>query len=292
MKKQPVTKNVKASLPEKPVWKPARSVLIALLAVTVALALLCGVFGGLLIANRVSESKENASFRYDKAKIKDYLADLSAALVTGYDNIPGKEVKPTGVDEEAVKRYINSILLQSAKAVNGGKVSKTTALGYADQVGLLILEVTMDGQRVETEYFENAYESAAIQLGAAVFGEDFDKKIEGLIPMNTGKITFLPTGKPVEGDIIAVTYTATIEGEDEAYESWSNLRMDTANPRNALLCEQILANCETVGQQFSFDMTHDIDEDGDEETVAYRVTVGAIVTEEDVTEITFTLPED
>ena len=132
MKKQPVKKVVKASLPEKSVWKPGRSVLIALLAVTVAFAVLCGVFGGLLIANRASENAENASFRYGKTKIKDYLTNFSAALVTGYDNIPGKEVKPTGVDEEAVKLYINSILLQSAKAVNGGKVSKTTALGYAE----------------------------------------------------------------------------------------------------------------------------------------------------------------
>ena len=299
-RKQPVT-GKKAALPEKAVWKPTRSVLVALMAVTVALAILCGVFGGLLIARRAAEKAETASYRYDKIKIKEYLAGFSADMVTGYDNIPGKDVKPTGVDEAAVKEYINSLLLQNAKAVNSGKVSKTGVIGYADAVGLYILEVSLDGERVETEYFENAFEVATLQVGGKVFGEEFDEKLIGLVPTGTGTLTFL-TVDPVtkaplsfgKGDVLTVSYTATIEGEDEAYESWSNLRIDTANPRNKLLCDAILAKSETVpvGQQFGFELTHDVDEDGEEEKVSYLVTVGAIVTEENVKEITFTLPAD
>ena len=299
-RKQPVT-GKKAALPEKAVWKPTRSVLVALMATTVVLAILCGVFGGLLIADRVAEKAETTGFRYDKIKIKDYITNFSADMATGYDNIPGKDVKPTGVDEAAVKLYINSLLLQNAKAVNGGKVSKTGVIGYADEVGLYILEVFLDGERVETEYFENAFEVATLQVGGKVFGEDFDEKLTGLVPTGTGTLTFLAvdpvTKAPLrfgKGDVLTVSYTATIEGEDEAYESWSNLRIDTANPRNKLLCDAILAKSETVpvGQQFSFELTHDIDEDGEEEKVSYLVTVGAVVTEENVKEITFTLPAD
>lgn len=300
-KKKPVTQK-KAALPPKLVWKPSRSVLVALVALAVVFALLCGVFGALLIARRVEEKAETASYPYHKTNIKDYIADFSAAMVTGYNSIPGKHMKLTDLDEAAVKQYINSLLLENAAAVNGGKVSKTGTVGYADAVGFYVLEMLDEtGKRIESEYFETGFEVATLQVGAMVFGEEFDEKLTGLVPTETGTLLFQTidpdTKAPLmfrEGDILAVSYTATIEGETEAYESWSNIRIDTANPRNELLCDAILAKSgtEPVGQQFTFELTHDIDEDGENEKVTYRATVSAVVTEEDVTELTFTLPAD
>ena len=273
-------------------WAPKRSTLVTLLCFTLVFAILSGLFGAYLIKDYFDEKAESATFNYEKIDISDYVPGFSSAMVSGLKDIPGKDVKPTDVDADSVKKYINSVLLENATAVNGGKANKTKPVGYADQVALYILEVTLDGTLVDTEYFENAYEVGTIQVGAEIFGKDFDDKLIGLVPENTGKVTFLTVGKPVRGDVLSVSYTATIDGEDEAYESWTNLRIDTASPRNEALCDAILSGCETVGQRFTFTLTHDIDDDGEDEKVEYAVTVGAIVTEEEVAEITFVLPED
>lgn len=303
MKKQKPVTGKRAALPEQAIWKPKRSVLVALLAVAVALAILCSVFGALLIAERVSENGKNETFRYDKTKIKNYIANFSAEMVTGYDNIPGKDVKPTGIDEAAVKAYIDSVLLENAKAVNGGRVSKSAVVGYADEVSLYVLEVLLDGKRVETDYFDTGFEAAAFQVGAALFGEDFDKKLMALekAPKDMGTVAFRTVekdGTPLslknieKGTVLSVSYTATIDGETAPYENYSSMRLNTADPRNALLCEQLLAKSEVVGQQVEFELTHDIDGDGDEEKVAYKAVVAAVVEEKDVIEISFTLPAD
>ena len=297
-KKQPtVTK--KAALPPKEPWAPRRSLLVILFAVAIAFAVLSGVFGGLLIGYAAADRAETAGFRYDKTKISDYIENFSAALVTGKTDIPGKDVKPTGVDEKSVKAYINGILLDNATAANGEKTEKHKEIGYADYVSVYLLEVTLDGERVETDHFENAYQVGWIQIGRETFGEDFDDKLIGLIPSETGSIIFLSGGdaEPKAGDVLSVSYTATIEGEDVPYESWSNIRLDTAAPRNEALCEAILNGCEAVGQRFSFDLTHDIDEDGEDEKVSYSVTVNAVVLEEgadgrEIASFEFKLPED
>ncbi len=273
-------------------WVPKRSLLITLLCITIVFAILSGLFGGYLLKAHLDEKAENATFDYEKIKITDYIPGFSAAMVTGKTDIPGKDVKPTGVDETSVKKYINSVLLQNATPADGGKINKNKPVGYADQVAIYIMEVLLDGERVETEYFENAYEVGNIQVGAEIFGKDFDDKLIGLVPVNTGTVTFSSVGKPVAGDVLSVSYVATIDGEDEAYESWENQRIDTAAPRNKALADAIVAHCETVGQRFSFTLTHDIDDDGKEEKVKYDVTVGAIVTEKDVAEISFLLPAD
>ena len=296
MNQKQTKQNQKTTLPLGAPWVPSRTLLTILLAVAVVLALISGVFGGLLARYAVLDKGESTPFRYTKTDITDYVADFSATLVTGKTDVPGKDVKPTAVDDETVKKYINDILLDKAASTATGKLNKTAAVDYADVLYLRLLWVSENGQRIENAPFGGGYGATTLQIGAWAFGEEFDEKLVGLIPAETGKLTFLDHGALsallAEATALSVTYNATIEGEDEVYESANSLRLDLNDPADALLCDKLLSVCETVGQLYTFTLTHDIDEDGEDEKVEYQAKIDAVVKEENVKEITFALPDD
>ncbi len=296
MNQKQTKQNQKTTLPPGAPWVPSRTLLTILAAVAVALALVSGVFAGLLARYRVLDTEENASFRYTKTDITDYIESFSAAMVTGRNDVPGKDAKPVAVDDETVKKYINDILLDRAASTATGKLNKTAAVDYADVLYLRLLWVSENGQRVENAPFGGGYGAINLQLGAWTFGEELDEALTGLIPAETGKLTFLDSGTLsdllAEGTALAVTYNATIEGEDEVYESASSLRLALEDPADKLLCDKLLDVCETVGQLYTFTLTHDIDEDGEDETVEYQAKIDAVVKEENVKAVTFAIPDD
>lgn len=292
-----------APLPPKEPWVPSRFLLCILLAVAIALALVSGVFGALLVHYALSDDKDD-SFRYMNTNIADYIADFSAATVTGKHNIPGKDVKPEAVDDEMVKEEIDLFLLSNATAVDG-KTNKTAVVDYADLLAVYILDMTVADEngnetRVQTKYFETSYTARQFQIGAKTFGKGFDDALLNgkIIPVETGKLTFMTAGRTAdlikeEGvTAISVSYTATIAGEEQAYEGQSGLRLTLSSSRNELLYNAVVEKCEMVGQRYTFDLTHDIDGDGEDEKVSYAAVVEAVVKEEDVLKLTFTLPED
>ncbi|MCQ2386732.1 MAG: hypothetical protein MJ078_08735, partial [Clostridia bacterium] len=88
----------------------------------------------------------------------------------------------------------------------------------------------------------------------------------------------------------ALTYSVTVDGEDSPYESISSDRFDLAEEDQALSAA-ILQNIRAIGEEFSFDLTLDIDKDGEDELCHYKAAVEAVVTENPI-QIVATLPSD
>lgn len=233
----------------------------------------------------------DSSFDYSALDINAFLPGFSASMVTG-NVIAGAEAKVDDVDDEAVIKYINSLLLNNKTPEKSGKVNKTEAISYADSVYLYVLYISKDGETIDVDYFNNAYaQGGEYVVGAETFGEDFDSKLIGLIPRESGTVEYITVGDIADGDVLCVTYEATIDGEEKAYKGFANERWDLSALKEDKR-EAVLENCKAIGQQFTFDLTEDIDEDGDEELVHYKATVSAIALEENVYTLKATLPED
>jgi len=242
---------------------------------------------------------QQSTFDYAAADMNLYLPGFAASMVTGI-TVPGREHKVDAVTDENVEKYINSMLLfqldQNEENYlyrvlsNKGKANKTEPMDYADTAFVYILYVEHNGEKLSIDYFNNAYaEHGEITIGGATFGEDFDSKLMGLVPRDAGTVEFITVGTVGATDIALVTYEATIDGEDKAYETLTLERWDM-NTVDSVFRDAVVGK--PIGQEFTFDALHDIDEDGEDEKVHYKATVGAVALEENVYVLSAELPDD
>ncbi len=290
----PVTEAVKV-----PVYK--KRGMLVLLSVLLAVAVLLNAALIVVMAVRASGDDTGAGtdaptsalggFTYTENLIKEYFAAFGADKVTGL-TVAGKDDKIDEIDDEYVTEYINEKILGLAAVSDGGKVNKTQPVDFADVVYLYILYVEKDGEKIGIDHFNSAYSAlAGIQVGAAKLGKEFDEKLMGLIPKDSGSVETDVMGTVSADDVIIITYEATVDGEKEPYESLALERWDLTETETAVK-DALLGACQAIGEEFTFDATHDIDGDGDEELVHYTATVSAVAYEENILKITATLPED
>ena len=289
-----------ASTPKKSFPNRILSVILAVL------ILWSGALGAYLaLGERANESgSENAStaFDYAGASIKDYLAAFSSALLTG-KTFAGKEYAlDKNVSEADAKAYINSLILANAKTSDGGKLNKTKPMDYADKLFFYVLKVdkvNADGTytTLDTDYFINAFiQSGQIQIGSNVLGEEFDSAIRGKAPLELGGVILRENGYAQDGEetVFIVSYEATLDGEDTVYKTANGERFDMLTESGAFadaIKEKLSSGSVVLGENFSLDLTHDIDEDDEVELVHYSVNVNAAV-KENAHVIEATLPED
>lgn len=297
--------------------KPAlRRPLILLTAVLVVLSLLTAVFAVFTFVDFSDDgttggnNSGGTAFDYYTANLADYIA-INKDMISGL-TIPGFGKGVDAVTPENVKKYIDSILL-SAVALKDEQLSSPSnyadavkwseAIDYADEVFLYILRVEKaDGTRVAEKHFENAYiEAGRIQIGMGYFGDDFDNKLLGLVPKDTGSFEKRTRGEVSADDVILITYTATEtiksneEGKEDTvknHKNYAGIRMDLAEITDTAFRDALLGAYGTVGQYFSFEYEEDIDEDGDKETVKYEGIIDAVIEDETSYKLTATLPDD
>ncbi len=291
----PVTETV-----EVPIYKKRGA--LEFLSVLLAILILLNAALIVLMAVRAADGDDASAgtdaptgaldgFTYTENLIKEYFAAFGADKVTGL-TVAGKDYKIDEIDDEYVTEYINAEILNLATVSDGGKVNKTKPVDFADIVYLYILYVEKDGERIGIDHFNNAYsELVGVQVGAAKLGKDFDEKLMGLIPKDSGNVETDVMGTVSADDVIIITYEATVDGEKEPYESLALERWDLGET-DAAVKEALLGACRAIGEEFTFDATHDIDGDGDEELVHYTATVGSVAYEENILKLTATLPED
>ena len=230
-------------------------------------------------------------FKYTENLIKQYFSAFGNDKVTGL-TVAGKDFKIDEIDDEYVTDYINALILELATASDGGKINKTKPTDFADVVYLYMLYAEKDGEKLAIDHFTNAYSSLAnMQIGAGKLGKDFDQKLMGIVPANFGSLETDTMGTVSENDVIVISFEAKIDGETSAekilvQERWDLKELDAA------IKTPLLAACKAIGEEFTFDATHDIDEDGENELVHYTATVDAVAHENNVAKITATLPED
>ncbi len=285
----PTEPAVSADKAKSPAHRRNLSLLIACIAVFVAFCTVTSfLVADIVGANRPAETpNEDLPFNYSELDIKDYFADFSASEVTGL-TIPGKEYSVAEVDEEYIKDYINYLFRASAKVEVSG--NRSEPVDYADQLYIYILSAKYNGESVQDDYFINAYgQSNPLIIGDKTFGEEFDNALIGLIPADS-YYTHKTSASVTDTSVITLSYNATIEGEEKAYKSVSNLRLDLATA-DSYLKTPLLAAAPVVGQQFEFTAVYDIDDDGEDETVKYEAFINSVL-EETPFVFTATLPED
>lgn len=289
---------------------------ITLIAVLVALSLLTAAFAVFTFVDFSDDGNDgntptgSTSFDYFSALLADYIA-LTRDKVTGL-TLPGFESRVDEVTEDSVKAYINKILLSSVALTSEDLADPSSyasaakwsqAIDYADEVFLYITRVeTADGTRVGEGHFENAYmEAGRLQIGMEYFGKEFDDRLIGLVPKDTGYFETRTKGDVASDDVIILTYTATetIKATEEGkadtvknHKNYTGIRMDLSEVKDAAWRDALLAAYGTVGQYFSFEYEEDIDGDGDKETVKYEGMIDAVVENEAPYALTATLPEN
>lgn len=281
---------------------------ITALAILLAVLILANAALALLLAlgdkAKDDGAKENAAFDYASQSIKDYFAAFSADLFKG-NTYAGKELAIDKTDMQAyAKKYINSMILAQAAVADSGKTNKTELFDYADKVYFYILfaeKVNGDGttSALDTDYFGNAYaQMGELQIGSLLLGEEFEKALlaQGKAPIDLGNAVYREHGLIGDGEetVVIVSYEAKIDGEEDVFATVNGVRVDLAQATDALdkaLKAKLADGKAPIGETFKLDVTHDIDEDEDEELVHYTVTLNAAVTEEAYT-IDAALPED
>lgn len=230
-------------------------------------------------------------FKYTENLIKQYFSAFGNDKITGL-TVAGKDFKIDEIDDEYVTDYINAQILGLATVSDGGKINKTKPADYADVVYLYILYAEKDGEKLAIDHFTNAYSTLAdMQIGAAMLGKEFDQKLMGIIPADFGTLETDTMGTVSADDVIVISLEAKIDGETAAEKILTQERWDLKE-LDAAVKTPLLAACKAIGEEFTFDATHDIDEDGENELVHYTATVDAVAYENNVTKITATLPED
>lgn len=294
-----------------------RRTLIMLVAILVALSLLTATFAVFVFVDfsdkgttKPNGGTSGTSFDYFTAVLADYIA-LSKDQITNL-TIPGFGYEIDEVTKETVTDTINKILLggvalSEAELADPSKyasaVKWSQAIDYADEVFLYILRVEdANGNRVGEKFFENAYmDSGRMQIGMGSFGDEFDNKLIGLVPKDTGYFEKRTKGDVFADSTILISYTAsetvksTEEGKEDTvknHENFSALRMELAACEDTAWRDALLAAYGTVGQYFSFEYEVDIDEDGDKETVKYEGVIDAVIEKETSYPLTATLPDD
>ena len=230
-------------------------------------------------------------FKYTENLIKQYFSAFGNDKITGL-TVAGKDFKIDEIDDEYVTDYINAQILGLATVSDGGKINKTKPTDYADVVYLYILYAEKDGEKLAIDHFTNAYSTLAdMRIGAAMLGKEFDQKLMGIIPADFGTLETDTMGTVSADDVIVISLEAKIDGETAAEKILTQERWDLKE-LDAAVKTPLLAACKAIGEEFTFDATHDIDEDGENELVHYTATVDAVAYENNVTKITATLPED
>ena len=267
-----------------------RRPLIVLLSVFVALCLLVSALAVFTFVDFSEEGSGNAGgqttvpgFDYYTALLSDYLTYTDATF-KGL-TLPGFESRVDAVTLESTKKYINEILLSQVDSYDdeGNMTSYipkyTEAIDYADEVFLYIVRVEKDGERVDVNYFENAYmETGNIQIGMEYFGKEFDDKLIGIVPADTCYFETRTTGAFDEDDVILLSYTVTEtvkstdkdkENEVKNHKNLAGERIDLSE-KDAAWTKLLIDNAKVVGQYFTFEYEEDIDEDGEKEKVKYK----------------------
>ena len=285
-----------------PVAKEAKW-FVALVAALLALATLASVLFGFLVVRWTEDPYLSV---YDTMRMKDYL-DTSAMGKSFYSG--GKydmsSLYRGEVTEEELEDYLKTLLLQNRKEIALGQ--KNTAIGYGDDVAYYIVGVKdKDGKAVLTNDFAaSSYTSSTLTVGKEAFGADFDEKLTGVKPSETGLQT-VTSGTLTGDEILIITLNAykgtrktdANDADENKNYSWSSTadkalsqaRLDLAAQqeafRNALVGK-------TVGEDISFilynyKLTDDSSKASD--AVRFELKVHAIA-KETVKEITFHVPE-
>ena len=285
-----ISVNASPSSERTPIYKNRKITVIlsALLAVLILLnAALALLFA---LGDKDDGTDSPVSFSYADADIKDYISSFSAALFTG-KTFAGKEYAIDDVDDDYVKRVINSEVLSKAEVANSGNVNKTSPIGYADMVYFYILsvkEIDADGvtlKEIDDSFFVNAFtQIGELQVGAELLGKEFDSALLGKAPSELGLATFREHGYAGEGGetVFVFSYEAKIDGKDTVAKAVNGARLDTSKPKGAIedaLAAKLAGGSVALGESFTLDLTHDINEDEKDELVHYTVTVNAAVSE-------------
>lgn len=297
--------------------KPShRKLLITLISVLVALSLLTAA-GAVFTFVDFSEdgttdgtgTTTGTAFDYFTAPLGEYIT-LTESMVKGLI-LPGYDSRVDEVNEENVRKYINTILLE-AVALKEEEISQKSysasvkwsePIDYADDVFLCIAYVEKDGKRVDVPFFENAYmDPGRLQIGMEYFGKEFDDALLGLTPMNAGSYERRTKGEAAADDVVIITYTATEtvkaaeEGKEDTVKNHKNVesqRLELGRVEDSAWRDALLAACnKTVGQYFAFDYEEDVNGDGTKEKLKYEGVIDAVVYNETFEEIEATLPGD
>ncbi|MBP3436962.1 MAG: hypothetical protein J6K61_03525 [Clostridia bacterium] len=269
--------------------KYRQHVILAAIALVLVVALILSIVWLVKAGDFTTTQDDIPYFDYEASKPLSYMTDFSLDKFKGL-SVGGKGQEVTlEITDDYVKDYINvNLLLAQKKATNKSLAERSTAITYADEVYFYVLGIYKDGERVLADDFGRTYEEKSMVVGSLYFGKDFDEKIIGFVPMTTS-LEMRNNGAFSATDIISATYTATVKDEKTPTVSLSGARIDLAQAEEGFR-NAILAASTTVGKQFEFDYTEDIDGDGETEEVHYVMTVNTVVTE-NAASVTFTFPE-
>lgn len=295
---------------------PYRTRLIVLLSVFIALCLLAGTLAIFTFVDFSDSTSTGGSsggtngngegFIYRDTAIGDYIT-LTESMIKGL-TVAGGDSRIEDVTDEDIKKSINLALLSAVATTETNKDAgnfvpkKTVAATYADELYLYILYVTNeDGERVLPNFFNTAYmEVAFLQIGMESFGPEFDEKLIGLVPKDTGSFEVRTMGSVSADDVICLTYTVTetiLAAEEGGEETAKTHKTISAERMELALADEawrtlLLENYGAIGQKFSFEYEEDADKDGDKEKVTYEGVITAVIEDETYYQITAKLPDD
>ncbi len=218
--------------PEK---KASKGKTIALVALTLVIAIAAGIVIGLLIVNK---DKTEPPVDYMKDDLSKYIT-ISKEDYSGYTiDIPLDELT-----DGLVMNRINS-LLTSKKTLNkdfGGGFMKSVALSLGDEAYIYFRGYTVDENGRENDFegssnFEEE-DPSIIEVGTGNVIENgevsgrfipgFGEALAGIVPMNYDPFELIREGKIQAGDVIYLTYTVISE---KGNKTVSKERIDLALP--------------------------------------------------------------
>ncbi|MBP3436963.1 MAG: hypothetical protein J6K61_03530 [Clostridia bacterium] len=283
---------------------PEKFWLYAALAVVIALAVVVITLCGIALHRTLTAPKYPSLL--DTVDLEDY-------LVAHRVNYTGHTVKLTNTsaytdeDFEADKK---TVIFNNRKLLAGSQ--RDVTLGTGDTVYFYIIGAKdAEGNPIAKDAFAayNYTSYLSVTLGADhVFGETLDAALSGLNPATLGTVRNVVTsGDITEDSVVGLTYEMYVSsGKNAAGEyTWKTSATKKLNGGRVNLSDldaafrEALLNAyteKTMGEKVSFVLENYYDHDGKEATAPLTVRVDACVnmriTEESVTEITFTPPKD
>lgn len=312
--KKALTAPVRPKMPRETKW------MIALVAGICVLAIVCATFGGILLSRALTDPYLNA---YDKLNINEYLAtdrmgklfytsntlDFSVEEVTKY----------AAKDDAYMDEYIEAVRLNHRKLVKEGQ--RSTPIGLADSVLIYVTGIykgdTAAKENLLTptsdmEALFGTYSSpVSFIVGNEYFGEDFDNKIQGIVPADTGRIVrnngtfsltdnvcisyyfFKSTGASATPDAEKIEDRYQWGSVDKTY-SKQGVRV-TPTDLEAVLANALVDNCLALGEEYSFVLeNYNMTGNASDKNAVYKVIATAhyVIEEEYTKDITFTVPEN
>ena len=306
---------LRAKMPRETKW------MIALVAGICVLAIVCATFGGILLSRVLTDPYTNA---YDKLDINEYLATdrMGKLFYTSntLDFTVDEVTKYAAKDDAYMDEYIETVRLNHRKLIKEGQ--RLTPIGYADSVLVYVTGIYKGNTATkenlltptaEMEALFGTYSSpVSFIVGNEYFGEEFDEKILGIVPADTGR-TVRNNGTLSLSDSVCISYyfykstgaSATPDAEkiEDRYK-WGSLdktyskqgvRVTPVEDLEAVLASALVDNCLSLGEEYSFVLeNYNLTGNASDKNAVYKVAAIAhyVVEEEHTKDITFKVPEN